>query len=123
MPDITGIPLFKHSEIFATALSGILKSIAISAFFNPSTRIITGYYQGMTNRIIIKTSSMALGTYNFTTTANTLSYIEPLGSYNATGGYINITSNANNKLSGNFVSNGGGSASTISGQFKDIPKK
>jgi hypothetical protein len=112
-----------ESNGFSYTENGGSTTRADSAFFNPSTRIITGYYQGMTNRIIIKTSSMALGTYNFTTTANTLSYIKPLGTYNATGGYINITSNANNKLSGNFVSNGGGSASTISGQFKDIPKK
>jgi hypothetical protein len=108
---------------FTYTKNGGATTTADSAFFNPTTKIIIAYYHGMTNRVIIKTSSTALGSYNFTTTANTLSYIEPLGSYNATGGYINITSNANNKLSGNFVSNGGGSASTISGQFKDIPKK
>lgn len=108
---------------FTYTKNGGATNTADSAYFNPTTKIIIAYYHGMTNRVIIKTSSTAPSIYNFTTTANTLSYIEPLGSYNATVGNINITGNANNKLSGSFVSNGGGSASTISGQFKNIPQK
>ncbi|MBI3520794.1 MAG: hypothetical protein HY062_15765 [Bacteroidetes bacterium] len=97
---------------------------ADSATFNPSFSTITAYYQGVTHRISIKTSSQLPGTYNFTTTANTLYYIETSATYYAIGGYINITSNANNKLSGNFVSNGtGGGYTSINGQFKDIPKR
>ena len=96
---------------------------ADSAFFYPSTKIIIAYKGGMTKRIIIKTTAQLNGTYGFTTTANTLSYIEPLGSYNATSGYVNITDNSNNKLSGNFSSGGGGVASSVSGNFSGISKK
>lgn len=97
--------------------------VADSAFFFLSTKIIIAYRQGMTYRIIVKTSSQAVGTYSVNGASNTVTYIEPLGSYNATGGSVNITANASGKLSGNFISNGGGVASTISGQFKDIPQK
>ncbi|MES2512604.1 MAG: hypothetical protein V4580_00615 [Bacteroidota bacterium] len=96
---------------------------ADSAFFFPASKIIIAYYQGMNNRIIIKTSAQTSGVYTFNGASNTVTYIEPLGSYSATGGSINITSNANNKMSGTFTSSGGGIASTIGGQFKDIPKK
>lgn len=42
----------------------------------------------------------------------------------AIGGYINITDNSNNKMSGNFITNGtGGGFTSVNGQFKDIPKK
>jgi hypothetical protein len=96
---------------------------ADSAFFFPSTKIIMVYFHGMTNRVIIKTTSQATGVYNFNGASNTVTYIEPLGSYSATGGVMTITKNANNKMSGTFTSSGGGVASSINGQFKDIPKK
>lgn len=97
---------------------------ADSATYNVTNKTITAHHQGATRHINIKTSSQITGTYGFTTTANTFSYTESLGTYYATGGYINITANANNKLSGNFTSNGsGGTFATISGNFKDIPKR
>ena len=96
---------------------------ADSAYFYPSTKTIIAYYYGMTNRVIIKTSAQSVGVYGFTTTANTCKYIEPLGSYNATSGSINITANANGKMSGSFTSGGGGVATAISGNFKDITQK
>lgn len=97
---------------------------ADSAFFNPSFRTITSYYNGIATRVNIKTSSQATGTYSFTSSVNTLSYTESTFTYIASGGSINITSNANNKMSGTFVSNGtGGGIISLTGQFKDIPKK
>jgi hypothetical protein len=106
---------------FAKNSGGTIK--ADSAYFYPSTKTIIAYYQGMTNRVIIKTSAQAVGVYGFTTTANTCKYIEPLGIYNATNGSINITANASGKMSGNFTSGGGGVATAISGNFKDITQK
>jgi hypothetical protein len=42
----------------------------------------------------------------------------------ASGGSVIISDNANNKMSGNFVSNGsGGRITSLTGRFKDIPKK
>jgi hypothetical protein len=95
-----------------------------SAFFNSSYRTITSYYHGIATRVNIKTSSQAEGTYSFTIPGNTISYTETAFTYIASDGSINITSNLNNKMSGNFVSNGtGGGIITLRGQFKDIPKK
>jgi hypothetical protein len=42
----------------------------------------------------------------------------------ASSGQINITASANNKLSGNFNTPlSGGSITSVTGQFVDIPKK
>ena len=97
---------------------------ADSATYNIVNRTITSYKQGMAKRIVIKTSSQSPGTYNFTSTANTFYYIESIGTYYATSGYITITTNASNKLSGSFSSGGtGGTSTTVSGNFKDIPRR
>jgi hypothetical protein len=97
---------------------------ADSATYNVVNRTITSYRQGMAKRIVIKTSSQSPGTYNFTSSANTFYYIESVGTYYATSGYITITANANNKISGSFSSGGtGGTSTTVSGNFKDIPRR
>lgn len=109
---------------FSYTLNGGSKIVADSAFFNASSKTITSYYQGIANRINIKTTSQIAGTYNFTTTANVLSYTHAGLTYMASGGYINITDNSNNKMSGNFITNGtGGGYTSVNGQFKDIAKK
>lgn len=96
---------------------------ADSAFFLPTSNTIICYYQGGTNRVILKTSSQAPGTYSIST-VNKVTYSDPLGVYNATGGSISITANANNKISGSFITNGtGGGYISVNGQFQDIPKK
>ncbi len=95
-----------------------------SAFFNSSYKTITSYKNGISTRVNIKTTSQAPGTYSFTTSGNTISYTETTFTYIGSGGSINITSNANNKISGDFVSNGtGGGIISLTGQFKDIPLK
>lgn len=97
---------------------------ADSAFFIPASNIIIAYYQGATHRVNIKTSSQVTGTYSFSITTNKLTYTENTFIYNATGGSVNITANANNKMSGDFTTNGsGGGFISVNGQFKDIPKK
>ena len=97
---------------------------ADSAIYNVANRTITSYKQGITKRILIKTSSQFPGTYYFTSTANTFYYIESVGTYYATSGYVTITANANNKISGSFSSGGtGGTSTTVSGNFKDIPRR
>jgi hypothetical protein len=97
---------------------------ADSAFYNSVSKTITSYYNGISTRVNIKTTSQAPGTYSFTTPGNALSYTETSFTYIASGGSIVITSNVNNKLSGNFVSNGtGGGIISLTGQFKDIKLK
>ena len=88
--------------------------------YYPANKTIVASYQNSTYRVIIKTTSQAVGVYTFTSTANTLTYFEPLGNYVATSGTVTINSNTGGKLSGSFVSNGGGVASTIRGQFKGL---
>ncbi|MES2565785.1 MAG: DUF6252 family protein [Bacteroidota bacterium] len=97
---------------------------ADSAFFNSSFRTITSYYNGIATRVNIKTSSQAAGTYTLTSSANTVSYSETNFTYLASGGAIIISENSSNKISGNFVSNGsGGGITSLTGRFKDIPRK
>ncbi len=97
---------------------------ADSAFYNATYRTITSYHNGIASRVNIKTTSQAPGTYSLTTPGNTISYTETSFTYMASGGSVIITSIANNKLSGNFVSNGsGGGIITLTGQFTNIPLK
>lgn len=96
---------------------------ADSAFFIPASNTIVCYSQGGTNRVILKTSSQAAGTYSVST-VNKVSFIDAVGTYSASGGSISITANANNKMSASFVSNGTGAGYiSVNGQFQDIPKK
>ena len=112
------------SNGFSYVLNNGSAVYADSAFYNSSFRTITSYHNGISTRINIKTVSQAAGTYSFTSSANTLSYTESTFTYIASGGSINITSNSNNKLSGNFVSNGtGGGIISLTGQFQNIPLK
>ena len=109
---------------FSFVKNGGNPTYADSAFYNASFRTITSYYNGIATRVNIKTTSQAPGTYSLTTPGNTLSYTETSFTYMASGGSVIITSNANNKLSGNFVSNGtGGGIITLTGQFTNIPLK
>jgi hypothetical protein len=109
---------------FSYNINGGGTTVADSATFNVANRTITSYKQGISKRIFIKTSSQLPGTYSFTSTANTFYYIESIGTYYATSGYITITANANNKMSGSFSTGGtGGTSTTVSGNFKDIPKR
>ena len=109
---------------FSYNINGGGTTNADSATYNVANRTITSYKQGMAKRIVMKTSSQSPGTYYFTSTANTFYYIESVGTYYATSGYVTITANASNKLSASFSSGGtGGTSTTVSGSFKDIPKR
>lgn len=109
---------------FSYNINGAGTITADSATYNATNRTITSYRQGITKRIVIKTSSQAPGTYYFTSTANTFYYIESIGTYYATSGYVTITANANNKISGSFSSGGtGGTTTSLSGNFMDIPRR
>lgn len=108
---------------FTYTKNGGTATKADSAFFLPASNTIVAYYQGGTNRVILKTSSQSAGTYSVSTT-NKVTYLDSYGTYNATGGSISITANANNKISGSFITNGtGGGFTSVNGQFQDIPKK
>lgn len=96
---------------------------ADSAFFLPASNTIVAYYQGGTNRVILKTSSQSTTTYSISTT-NKVTHLDAYGTYNASGGSISITANASNKMSGSFITSGtGGGYTSVNGQFQDIPKK
>jgi hypothetical protein len=109
---------FSYTKNGATAIT------ADSASYNAVAKSIISYKGGIATRVYIKTTSQLVGTYSFSVTGNTLNYNDPSTVYVASGGNINITSNASNKLSGNFTSTGsGGGLINVNGQFKDIPKR
>ena len=109
---------------FSYTRSGGNQITADSAFYFSSSNTLVSYYQGNSYKLSIKIASSQTGNFPFTTTANKLTYTEPLGTYIASAGSVNITSNANNKVSGDFTSTGAGAGIlSINGQFTDIPKK
>lgn len=112
------------SNGFSYVKNGGSATYADSAFYSATYKTITSYYHGIATRVNLKTTSQAPGTYTLTTPGNTISYTETSFTYIASGGSIVITSNSNNKLSGNFVSNGtGGGIISLTGQFNNIPLK
>lgn len=109
---------------FSYVKNGGTPIYADSAFYNATYKTITSYYNGISTRVNIKTTSQAPGTYTLTTPGNTLSYTETSFTYMASGGSVIISSNSNNKLTGNFVSNGtGGGITSLTGEFTNIPLK
>ena len=109
---------------FSYTRSGGDQITADSAFYFSSSNALLSYYQGNTYKLSIKIASLQTGNFTFTTTANKLTYTEPLGTYIASDGSVNITSLANNKVSGDFTSTGSGAGIlSVSGQFTNITKR
>ncbi len=71
----------------------------------------------------INLTSIAVGTYNLTTSGNALYYKNATmtAPFSPTSGTVVITANASNKLSGTFTASGaGGGITLVAGQFKNI---
>lgn len=75
-------------------------------------------------KIEINLTSLNVGDYTIGT-SNQLSYLKGTGIWSASGGTVNITANANGKLSGTFISQGAGISgiNALSGTFTDIEIK
>ncbi len=94
-----------------------------SSYCYNSITSIFAFKNGTNNSIEITLSSMAVGAYSVSaSTGNALTYVSNSTTYTAKSGAVNITTNANNKLSGNFnCSVTGGTLTSLSGQFTDVP--
>ena len=112
------------------------QATAYAAFPNPSFffipfNVLAGYGNFETRvekRIVFHLNSFAVGTSAITTsppTETAFYYVDEAGNnLDGVSGAINITSNANNRLSGNFsvtLIDGSSATSLITGSFTDIP--
>jgi hypothetical protein len=104
--------------------TGNITYTADSAYFLSVSNTLVAYYQGNAHKLVLKTTSPVAGNYAITATTNRVTYTEATGTYVASGGSINITSNASTKISGDFLSNGTGAGIIgLSGQFTNISKR
>ncbi|MES2680763.1 MAG: hypothetical protein V4635_12800 [Bacteroidota bacterium] len=77
--------------------------IADSAYYYFQINTIYAFKNGNNNSVEIVLSSMSAGNYSFSsTTGNDFTFVSGSTTYTAGSGSLNITSAANNKLSGNL---------------------
>ncbi|MES2565435.1 MAG: hypothetical protein V4565_01130 [Bacteroidota bacterium] len=108
---------------FTWTPSGGSATVADSAFYYQMYNTIHAYKNGSANHFEINLTGLAVATYSIGS-GNDLTYVMGTTYMGATSGQVNITANANNKLSGNFNTPlSGGSITSVAGQFVDIPKK
>ena len=98
---------------------------ADSSNYYSSFTTIFAFKNGNNNSLEINLSSLAVGAYTLSTaTGNALTYIANSTTYTAKSGVVNITANSSTNLSGNFnCTLTGGTLSSLSGQFVDIPRR
>jgi hypothetical protein len=115
-------PVQVNKGSFSWTLSSGQTVNADSAHCYNSIDIIYAFKNGNSNSLEIDPSSLSAGSYTISSsTGNSLTFTSGSANYNATSGILNITSNSGNKLSGDFnVILSGGSATSMSGTFKDI---
>ena len=98
---------------------------ADSAYYYSQFTTIYAFKNGYANMIEVNLSSLTAASYSLSSaTGNALTFITASTTHTASSGSFNITAAANNKLSGNFSANlAGGSVTSITGSFTDIPKR
>ncbi|HOZ87735.1 MAG TPA: hypothetical protein PL029_08255 [Bacteroidia bacterium] len=98
---------------------------ADSAYYYSQINTIFAFKNVNNTSVEIVLSSLSAGNYSFSsTTGNDFTFVNGSTTYTAGSGSINITSAANNKLSGNFnVGLSGGAITNMIGSFSDIPRK
>ncbi|MES2515541.1 MAG: hypothetical protein V4580_15405 [Bacteroidota bacterium] len=108
---------------FTFTPNGGSATVADSAFYYQQYNTIHAYKNGNANHFEINLTSLAVATYSIGS-GNALTYVMGSTYLGATGGQVNITANGSNKISGNFSTPlSGGSVTSVTGQFLDIPKK
>jgi hypothetical protein len=96
-----------------------------STFCYQSFTTIFAFKNGLANSIEINLSSLATGTYTISSaTGNQLTLVSSNITHTASSGNVNITTNANNKLSGTVNATfSSGTITVLTGTFTDIPKR
>lgn len=110
---------------FTFTPNGGSATVADSAFYYQQYKTIHAYKNGNANHFEINLSALTVTSYSIGSgTGNALTYVMGTTYLAATSGSLNITAAANDKLSGNFNTTlSGGSISSVTGQFVDIPKR
>lgn len=110
---------------FTYTPAGGSQVIADSAHYYSSFTTIFAFKNGTSNSFEINLSSLAVGAYTLSSaTGNALTFVTSSTTYTAHTGNVFITTNNGSKLSGTFTSTlSGGSITSVSGQFKDLPGK
>jgi len=98
---------------------------ADSSNYYASFTTIFAFKNGINNSIEINLSSLAVGAYTLSSsTGNALTYVANSTTYTAKSGVVNITANTSTNLSGNFnCALSGGTLTSLSGEFVDIPRR
>lgn len=108
---------------FTWTPAGGSATVADSAFYYQQYNTIHAYKNGNANHFEINLTALTAATYSISS-SNALTYVMGSTYLTASSGQVNITASANNKLSGNFNTPlSGGSITSVTGQFVDIPKK
>ncbi|MES2132400.1 MAG: hypothetical protein V4506_08615 [Bacteroidota bacterium] len=110
---------------FTFTPNGGSATVADSAFYYQQYKTIHAYKNGNANHFEINLSALTVTSYSMGSgTGNALTYVMGATYLTASTGSLNITASANNKLSGNFNTTlAGGSISSVTGQFVDLPKR
>jgi hypothetical protein len=98
---------------------------ADSAYYYSQFTTVYAFKNGLNNSLEINLSALSAGSYSMSSaTGNNLTFVTNATTYTASSGSFNITSTANNKLSGNFsVTLNGGALTSLSGEFNAIPQR
>jgi uncharacterized protein DUF6252 len=108
---------------FSWTPSGGSQVVADSTHYYSSFTTIFAFKNGNANSFEINLSSLAVGAYTLSSaTGNALSFVTSSTTYTAHTGSVFITTNNGSKLSGTFNATlNGGTITSVSGQFKDVP--
>ena len=114
-----------NSTVFSWTNNSGTSTSADSTNYYASFTTIFAFKNGTSNSIEINLSALTVGSYTLSSsTGNALTYIANSSTYTAKTGVVNITANNNSNLSGNFnCALSGGTLTTLSGQFVDVPKR
>jgi hypothetical protein len=98
---------------------------ADSAYYFSQFTTIFAFKNGTNSSVEINLSSLALGSYSISSvTGNALTFVNGSSTYTAPSGYCNITGTSDNLLVGTFSVNlNGGTITSLSGNFSDLPRK
>jgi hypothetical protein len=109
---------------FKYSLNGGAVLAADSAKYYSQNTTIFAFKNNANISFEINLSDLSVGTYSISSsTGNQFQYTVGSANYNGTGN-VNITANANNQLSGNFnCALSGGTLTSVTGTFVDLPRK
>jgi hypothetical protein len=98
---------------------------ADSAYYFSQFTTIFAFKNGTNSSVEINLSSLGLGSYSISSvTGNALTFVNGSSTYTAPSGYCNITGTSDNLLVGTFSVNlNGGTITSLSGNFSDLPRK